>query len=166
MASGSSSTFEWAGSPPSVMDIVAAYFPESNPKGARRLRHCLVTRVWHNAEERLFVCEVAFGTKNLKTWSRMEKDIIIQNSNDLDLCGLPVATRFDMDPSNRLPLPWTPEFFGCWTGKKITQDWFASNGLSERCRLHFDEAAGRVSIHQTPRRTTHTTPFARSFAMA
>ena len=118
MATESSSTFDWQHSPPSVMDIVAAYFPESNPKGALRLRPCLVLRVWQNAQEGLLACEVAFGTKNLKTWSRLDKDIIIQNYNDLDDCGLAVATRFDMDPSNRATLPWTTEFFGCWTGKR------------------------------------------------
>jgi hypothetical protein len=118
MASESSSTFDWEQSPPSVMDIVAAYFPESNPKGALRLRPCLVLRVLQNVQEGLFACEVAFGTKNLKTWSRLDKDIIIQNSNDLDLCGLPVATRFDMDPSNRVALPRTPEFYGCWSGRR------------------------------------------------
>lgn len=99
------------------MDIVAAFYPESNPKGELRLRPCLVLAVRHNPQERLFMCEVAFGTKNLKTWSRIGKDLIIQNNNDLDECGLAVATRFDMDPANRAPLPWNEDFFGCWGGK-------------------------------------------------
>jgi len=98
------------------MDIVSAYFPETKPKGALRLRPCLVIRVYHNPEDGLFMCELAFGTKNLKTWSRIGQDVIIQNNNDLNECGLAVATRFDMDPANRVPLPWNNLFFGCWTG--------------------------------------------------
>lgn len=99
------------------MDVVAAYFPETNPKGALRLRPCVVVKVLQNVEAGLFACELAFGTKNLKTWSRFDQDVIIQNSVDLDACGLAVATRFDMDPNNRATLPWTDEYFGCWSGR-------------------------------------------------
>ncbi|WP_210212413.1 hypothetical protein [Mesorhizobium sp. M8A.F.Ca.ET.021.01.1.1] len=27
-----------------------------------------------------------------------------------------MATRFDLDPKNVAVLPWTEEYFGCWTG--------------------------------------------------
>lgn len=64
----------------------------------------------------MVACRVAYGTKNLKTYQRLTKDIIIQNAADLDSIGLPMATRFDLDERNLVTLPWTSEFFGCWTG--------------------------------------------------
>ncbi len=41
--------------------------------------------------------------------------MIVQSVSDLNRMGLPVATRFDLD--SHVDLPWTPEFFGCWSGK-------------------------------------------------
>ena len=99
------------------MDVVTAYFPESNPKGAVKLRPCLVTKVLQNSETGEYACEVAFGTKNLKLIQRQGLDLIIQNSTDLSAMGLSVATRFDLDPETRAILLWNPAFFGCWTGK-------------------------------------------------
>jgi hypothetical protein len=99
------------------MDVVTAFFPESNPKGVLRLRPCLVTRVLQNSETGQFACEVAFGTKNLKLTQRQGVDLIIQNSSDITGMGLSVATRFDLDPEKRAILLWNDEYFGCWTGK-------------------------------------------------
>ncbi len=118
---GSGASFmpdDWAASPPSVMDIVAGYFPETKPKGALRLRPCLVTRVLQNIETGEFACELAFGTKNLKVWSRTGLDVIVQNTSDLDEMGLAVATRFVLDAKLREILPWQHANFGCWTGRK------------------------------------------------
>lgn len=61
-------------------------------------------------------CRIAYGTKNLKFVQRKNLDIIIQNTADLDAVGLPMATRFDLDERNIVTLPWTEEFFGCWSG--------------------------------------------------
>jgi hypothetical protein len=40
--------------------------------------------------------------------------LIIQNVTDLTQIGLARATRFDLDTT--ITLPWTNEFFSCWTG--------------------------------------------------
>jgi hypothetical protein len=61
-----------------------------------------------------FACRVAYGTKHLRVIHRMSKDVIIQNSDDIAVMGLYRATRFDLD--EMIDLPWSSEFFGCWTG--------------------------------------------------
>lgn len=109
---------EWLASPPSLMDIVTAYFPETKPKGELRLRPCLVTRVLQNTETGQFACELAFGTKNLKHILRANVDVIVQNTSDLNEMGLAVATRFDLDLDKRAILPWDAIYFGCWIGKE------------------------------------------------
>ena len=107
---------EWQTAAPSMMDIVAAYFPETNPKGALRLRPCLVTRVLRNTVTGQVACEVAYGTSKLA--SVHGEYIVVHNTSDLDAMGLGMATIFAMDVEKRATLPWTSEFFGCWTGKK------------------------------------------------
>lgn len=52
--------------------------------------------------------EIAFGTTRLKPLER-PFDLQIQNSEALDHCGLPCATRFDLDRT--IWLPWASEFF-------------------------------------------------------
>jgi hypothetical protein len=61
-------------------------------------------------------CRLAYGTTNLKFIQRKDHDIIVQNHDDLNVIGLSRATRFDLDPRNVQVVPWTKEFFGCWTG--------------------------------------------------
>jgi hypothetical protein len=107
---------EWAAAPPSMMDIVTAYYPETKPKGDLRLRPCLVTAVYVDEDTQEFLCDVAYGTTNLKAWVRMGKDVIIQNISDLDSVGLPRATRFNLDIKDRVRLVWGDRDFGCWTG--------------------------------------------------
>jgi hypothetical protein len=106
----------WETTPPSMMDIVTALYPESKPKGELRLRPCLVTATYQDEETSLYLVEIAYGTKNLKAWARNGQDLIVQNSTDLDEMGLPVATRFVLD--QRVVLRWSGEVFGCWDGKK------------------------------------------------
>lgn len=117
MASDGSSTPppDWLSQPPAAFDIVAAYYPETRPKGELMLRPCLVLDVLRSKKGGDFACRVAFGTKNLK-FHRRHVDLIIQNAADLNTIGLPMATRFDLDQKNLIILPWTEEFFGCWRG--------------------------------------------------
>jgi hypothetical protein len=61
-------------------------------------------------------CRIAYGTKNLKFVQRKNLDLIVQNAADLNAMGLSMATRFDLDDTNIVLLPWTEEFFGCWSG--------------------------------------------------
>jgi len=107
---------KWLSQPPSAFDIVTAYFPESKPKGALRLRPCLVLDVLRGKDSGMIGCRIAFGTKNLKFVQRQHLDLIVQNNADLNAMGLPMATRFDLDAKNIVTLPWTQEFFGCWFG--------------------------------------------------
>ena len=105
----------WVSQTPAAYDIVTAYFPETKPRpGSKRLRPCLVTQVLRNQDTGELACVLAFGTKHLKIMARQHLDIIVQNSSDIPRFGLGMATRFDLD--SRVSLPWTSQFFGCWTG--------------------------------------------------
>lgn len=107
---------KWLAEPPSAFDVVATYFPESKPKGAIKLRPCLVLDVLRGKASGGFACRIAYGTKNLKSFQRQNLDIIVQNASDLSQMRLPVATRFDLDHRNVVVLPWNEGFFGCWAG--------------------------------------------------
>lgn len=118
MDSEKSSEPRWSQTPPAMFDIVTGYFPESKPKGgAAKLRPMCVTKVLRNKNSGQIACEVAYGTTNLKTWAKMFDDIIIQNLVDLNMSGLPTATRFVLEPEQRAILPWTSSYFGCWSEK-------------------------------------------------
>lgn len=100
-----------------MFDIVTGYYPESRPKaGTPAHRPCLVTAVYQDSETGGYACEVTYGTKSLKTHQRMGLDIIIINSADLDLIGLPMATRFDLDADNRVVMEWKEDNFMPWAG--------------------------------------------------
>lgn len=120
MASDESSTLpEWTKSPPSVFDIVAGHYRESKPRGeGPSLRPCLVLDVRRNTRTGEFACKIAYGTKTLRAWARHDRDIIIQNTSDLDEMGLAVATRFVLDEDQCIVMPWKPPHFGCWTGRR------------------------------------------------
>ncbi len=105
----------WVRFPPSAYDIVACWYPDRGGLASEpKLRPCLVTVVLRDEESSSFACRVAYGTTSLKIIHRQHLDLIIQNAVDLDQIGLARATRFDLD--NTAVLPWTSEFFGCWTG--------------------------------------------------
>lgn len=116
MASASVQPSNWCHQPPSAFDIVTAYFPETKPKGELRLRPCLVLDVFESEDGGEYACRVAYGTKHIKFVQRKGLDLIIQNAADLDIFGLPYATRFALDADCSADLPWTPEFFGVWDG--------------------------------------------------
>jgi len=111
---------DWLKKPPTDFDIVTAYYPESNPKGAIELRPCLVVGVYKDAEasadsgDDCFLVEVYFGTKNIKHVKRARIDLIVQNAADMDAMNLAYATRFDLAES--VMLPWDEESFGPWRG--------------------------------------------------
>ncbi len=107
----------WVNQPPHAYDIVTAFYPETKPKpGSKRPRPCVVTRVQKDNRSDAYACTVIFGTKNLKIMQRQFLDIIVQNHEDITAFGLGMATRFDLD--SPVTLPWTPQFFGCWSGKR------------------------------------------------
>lgn len=112
----SSTPPNWLTQPPTAFDLVAARFPETKPKGELRLRPCLVLNVLRGKADGAIACRLAYGTKHLKFIQRKALDIIVQNHDDLDAMGLPMATRFDLDEKNVVILPWNEENFGCWSG--------------------------------------------------
>lgn len=117
MGSDKSSTPSWLASPPSTFDVVTGYFPETKPnEGGPKLRPLLVTKVLRNRKSGDFACEVAYGTSNLKVGQKLLDDVIIQNMGDLNAIGLLQATRFVLNPMQRVILPWTTQHFGCWSG--------------------------------------------------
>ena len=108
---------DWTLSPPNLFDIVTGFYPETKPTaGTPAHRPCLVTHVYQDQELGGFACEIAYGTKNLKTVARRDKDIIIQNSSHLDEIGLPMATRFQLDLDCRVVLEWSLANFKPWPG--------------------------------------------------
>jgi len=108
---------KWTLSPPNLFDIVAGYYPESKPKaGTPAHRPCLITAVYQDTEGGTYACEVAFGTKSLKSHQRAGLDIIIANSTDIDAMGLHMATRFDLDMRNRVVMEWKNDNFQPWKG--------------------------------------------------
>lgn len=116
MASESPPPPKWLAQPPSAFDIVAAYYPEINPKGELRLRPCLILDVLRGKRTGTVACRIAYGTKNLKFQQRKHLDLIVQNAADLDSFGLAVATRFDLSRRNIVDLLWDESNFGCWSG--------------------------------------------------
>lgn len=106
----------WVGNPPARFDIVTTYFPErtSPEKPGLKLRPGLVVSVLKGKQTGRFACRIAFGTKNLKIIDRSHLDVIVQKAEHLPILGLHRATRFDLD--HIVMLPWSREFFGCWSG--------------------------------------------------
>jgi hypothetical protein len=76
-----------------------------------------------------FACRLAFGTKSLRLNHFGGVDLIIQNQTDLNVFGLPCATRFCLDPNMTEILPWDDGFFGCWSNRatpiigRLTEDY-------------------------------------------
>jgi hypothetical protein len=110
---------KWALSPPSLFDIVTGFYPETRPKdGTPAHRPCLVTAVLLNSQTGQYACRIAYGTKNLKTATRADKDLIISKSSHLDEMGLPIVTRFALDEDLIATFPWDEPHFRPWTGYK------------------------------------------------
>ena len=100
-----------------MFDVVTGFYPETKPTyGTPALRPCLVTAVYEDSETGDFACQIAFGTKHLKVAHRSDRDLIIQNFTDLSAMGLKMATRFDLDPQNRVELVWDEANFKPWSG--------------------------------------------------
>ena len=116
---GKLSAPDWTLSPPNLFDIVTGFYPETKPvAGTPALRPCLVTHVYQDTESGGFACEIAYGTTHLKSVTRRDKDIIIQNSSHLDEVGLPMATRFDLDLDCRIVLEWSQKNFKPWSNRR------------------------------------------------
>jgi len=95
---------------PSALDIVWCNFPTTeDPRLPSATPHPgLIRSVVLNKSHDKALVEITFGTSKLKIEER-PLDLIIQNSASLDHCGLPKATRFDLDRT--VTLPWAEEFF-------------------------------------------------------
>jgi len=106
----------WRGYVPAAYDIVTCRYPLSElpDRPGPKLRPCLVTAVLRRPADDMIACRVAFGTTSLRITQSVGRDLIIQDAADLSLMGLASPTRFDL---GRLAvLPWSLQFFDCWTG--------------------------------------------------
>ncbi len=107
---------EWVKVPPQAYSIVTGYFPETKPKdGSPDCRPLLVTQVLQSNSGATAV-RVCYGTTKLKFPRRANDDLIVQNSSDLDACGLLRPTRFVVDPSQQVVLRWDKKHFKPWSG--------------------------------------------------
>lgn len=115
MASDETPPAEWFKRPPSALDIVTCYYPETQPEpGGPKLRPALVLSVLRDKTMGMIALRIAYGTTNLKLMQRSESDLIVQNAEDMRIIGLPRATRFDLE--ELVILPWCPPYFECWEG--------------------------------------------------
>jgi len=61
-----------------------------------------------------FAVRVAYGTKSLDYETRGNIDLIIDKPIDIDTCGLPLPTRFDLEEI--ATIAWEPPKCDCWEG--------------------------------------------------
>lgn len=105
---------EWLSRPPQAYSIVTGFFPETKPKGGTPdCRPLLVTQVLQGSKGRIAL-RVCYGTTKVLFPQKANEDLIIQNSSDLDQCGLLRATRFVVDPRQQVPLIWATDNFMPW----------------------------------------------------
>lgn len=100
----------WVSRPPRVGNIITCLYP-GDPK--KRLRPVLVLQTSAGSNGG-FAVRVAYGTKSLDYDTRGQIDLIIDKPIDMDTCGVPLATRFDLE--NTAEVPWEPPFCDCWKG--------------------------------------------------
>ncbi len=103
----------WVGTPPSRLDIVSAYYPESTPPHEWKLRRCIVTDVLVDPDDGQVVCEVSYGTSQPSAYG--SPFLHVHNFSDLTAMGLSKDTRFAM--GERALLPWSPPYFDCMYGR-------------------------------------------------
>jgi hypothetical protein len=144
MAQPGNKTTGWSYYPlhtiPRPLDIVWCRFPQygmSTTKPGPKPRPGLVRAVLLNREHTKAAIEVCYGTSQLKK-DRFPLDLFIENAAQLNLLGLPQATRFEIDRT--LQLPWAKEFFEPRDGAKtpiigrLTQDEVAQLETLKRIR--------------------------------
>lgn len=100
---------------PTALDIVWCRFPELGLNPGPKCRPALVRSVALTEGHKHAFVEVCYGTSKLKSDLHPD-DLIIQNAAQLNLLGLPQATRFEL--SKTIWLPWASEFFEARKGCK------------------------------------------------
>jgi len=100
----------WVSRPPHVGNIITCLYP-GDPKG--RLRPVLVLEVRAGSVSG-FSVRVAYGTRSLDYETRGSIDLIIDKPIDIDHCGVPEATRFDLETT--AVVAWEPPSCDCWRG--------------------------------------------------
>lgn len=107
---------DWLSRPPQAYSIVTGFFPETRPKsGKPDCRPLLVTQVLQGSKGGIAL-RVCYGTTKTYFPQKANVDLIIQNSSDLDECGLLRSTRFVVDPRQQARLIWSEDNFRPWTG--------------------------------------------------
>jgi hypothetical protein len=101
-----------------------------------------VLNVFRDNKSGGWFCEVAYGTKKLKlTHPAFHLDLVIQNAADLRIIGLACATRFNLEKSQILMLPWNEQHFACWTG-------YASPKIGSLTQPYVQDFTYRMAIRQ------------------
>ena len=101
---------------PRGLDIVWCRFPELGVDGpGPKPRPALVRTVSLTEGHVAGYVEVCYGTSRMNS-DLHAHDLIIANAAQLNLLGLPQATRFDID--KLVTLPWASEFFEPRPGSK------------------------------------------------
>jgi len=97
---------------PPVLGIVWCQFPtqEMPSKPGPKTRPALVRAVMVSKGGTKAALGVTYGTSKLKALERPH-DLIIANLAEMNMAGLPQATRFDLDNHRTVILPWAKEFF-------------------------------------------------------
>ena len=108
---------DWVRRWPDVYSIVTGYIPEKKPEGGKpKCRPLLVTQVLRKKGDGRIYLRVAYGTSKIKLLERAGSDLIVQNIDDLDACGLMTPTRFVINPADQFIRPWDADHFAPWGG--------------------------------------------------
>lgn len=111
---------DWAYFPihtiPKSLDVVWCRFPELSPDTpGPKCRPGIVRSVELGRQQTVARIEVCYGTSKLKK-DLYPYDLFVENLSQLNLLGLPQATRFELDRT--VKLPWAKEFFEPRDGSK------------------------------------------------
>jgi hypothetical protein len=98
---------------PKIHDVIWCNIPERGAPDTPGPPHpCVVRDIERNDALGEAIVHVTRGTSNLKKALRWEKDLIVEHPDELKTCGLPEATRFDLDDAqNKVPCDWDNVFF-------------------------------------------------------
>lgn len=102
---------------PKPLSIVWCKFPleESPKKPGPKSRPALVRLIMTSKCKTKAAVEVTYGTSRIRE-AEFPYDLVIQNFASIEACGLPRATRFQLDKT--ILLPWNDTFFECRDGFK------------------------------------------------
>lgn len=128
---------------PTPLSIAWCWFPEAEKAGEPGPKHrpTLVRALRLSPDGTMAAIEVTFGTSRIRH-TEHPFDLIIENSIALDECGLPCATRFNLDRT--IWLPWAREYFSAREG--YTHPVTGALNESSRMQLEALKVARRIHL--------------------